>query len=161
MDRGQLVRETLETAADYSGKAAEFIAAMAAKIQGGGRVEPSGWEDMIKGLEWLAEVCSALAGEPSLGPAAAAKLSGFVAELPPILQELSQAMEKRDVVSLGDFLVRTGRKDCRTAWDIIFLCLAGERGLDRYRCKLTAQSGRGTADDQKKQRFICPEFKYS
>lgn len=104
MDRKKLVRETLETTRDYSGKTAQFIREIAAKIQGGGRVELSGWEDLIKGLEWLAEVCSALAGEPSLGLATAAKLRGFVAELPPILQELSQAMEKRDVVSLGDFL---------------------------------------------------------
>ncbi|MBT9172541.1 MAG: hypothetical protein DDT21_00927 [Syntrophomonadaceae bacterium] len=128
MDRGQLVRETLETAADYSGKAAEFIAAMAAKIQGGGRVEPSGWEDMIKGLEWLAEVCSALAGEPSLGPAAAAKLSGFVAELPPILQELSQAMEKRDVVSLGDFLEYELAEKIAELHETLFSCVWQESG---------------------------------
>lgn len=104
MDREQLVRETLETSVDYSGRVAEFIAAMAAKIQGGGRVELSEWEDLINGLKWLAEVSSVLANEPSLLPVSGENLKRFVAELPGILQDLSRAMEKRDVVSLGDFL---------------------------------------------------------
>ncbi len=103
-DRKKLVRETLETTRDYSGRTAQFIGELAAKIQAGGAPGQSEWEDLFAALEWLAEACSALSAEDSALPASGAVLRKFVTGLPPILQEVSRALEKGDSVFLSDLL---------------------------------------------------------
>jgi hypothetical protein len=104
VDRKKLVRETLETTGDYSGKTADFINALAEKIQAGVMPEQSEWEDLFTALEWLAEACSALAAEDSLSPASCADLKNFVTGLPSVLQDVSRALQKGDPVFLSDLL---------------------------------------------------------
>lgn len=104
VDRRKLVRETLETTTDYSGKTAQFIGELAAKIQSGGLPGQAEWEDLFTALEWLAEACSALSAEDSLSPASGAELRKFVTGLPSILQEISRALQKGDSVFLSDLL---------------------------------------------------------
>jgi len=104
VDRMKLVRETMETTTDYSGRTAEFIESLAAKIQAGKIPGPAEWEDLFKALQWLAEACSVLAADASLLPADRAVLKSFVTGLPSILQEIARAQELGDPVFLGDLL---------------------------------------------------------
>ena len=102
--RAILLLDTLKTAEEYITNLIKSIQEIAIQINSGNNIDIELWRNVIEGLEWIITVCMGLEKHRDLLSSNMKSLIGNVEGVNEILTHIVEAMNLKDMVTVGDIL---------------------------------------------------------